>query len=412
MTFQADARDRIRAKLDAEPEVGPTSQFVPGASGRPSAASQHGGGERSEPLQFIDPCAWHGKAVPPRRWIVDSLLPVGQVTMLNGDGGLGKSTLAMQLMAAAAVGRQWLGFNVMSCRSLGVFCEDAADELHARMADIVDHLDVGFLDLKPMTLSSRVGLDNVLVATDRYGKNPKATALYHDIRRQAVGFGAQLVILDSLHDLFGGNENSRVEARHFIGLLRRLAMDIDGAVLLCAHPSVAGMQNGSGSSGNTAWNNAVRSRLYLTRPPVTAEDDDADLDARQLKTMKANYGRAGGKIALRWSRGVFVREGYAGTVDGQVARIEMDGRMLAALRAMIENGSMVAADPAARTGFATVVRQHSTCRQYGFKDAVAAQERLLNEKKIERVEMGPPSKRRLYLRPVEMRYPGEGGGVE
>lgn len=377
-----------------------------------SAAPLRAGGERSEPLQIIDPCAWHGQSIPARRWIVDGLLPVGQVTMLNGDGGLGKSTLAMQLMAAAAVGRDWLGFKVQPCRSLGVFCEDAADELHARMADIVDHLDVDFRDLEPMILSSRVGLDNVLVATDKYGKNPKATALYHDIRRRAIGFGAQLVILDSLHDLFGGNENSRVEARHFVGLLRRLAMDIDGAVLLCAHPSVAGMQNGSGSSGNTAWNNAVRSRLYLTRPPVTAEDDDADLDARQLKTMKSNYGRAGGKIALRWSRGVFVREGYTSAADSQVARIEMDARMLAALRAMIENGSRVAADQFAKGGFATAIRQHPTCRQYGFKDAVGAQERLLNEGKIERVEMGPPSKRKMFVRPADMRYPGEQADAE
>jgi RecA-family ATPase len=79
-------------------------------------------------------------------------------------------------------------------------------------------------------------------------------------------------------------------------------MEIDGAVLLNAHPSQAGLNSGSGTAGSTAWNNAVRSRLYLQR----LEGEDAEPDARVLETKKSNYGRIGGTIALRWSRGVFV----------------------------------------------------------------------------------------------------------
>ena len=66
------------------------------------------------------------------------------------------------------------------------------------------------------------------------------------------------------------------------------------------------MANGSGSSGNTAWNNSVRSRLYLER--IIARDKELacelDPDARVLRTVKANYGRVGGEIALRWVDGV------------------------------------------------------------------------------------------------------------
>ncbi|MDP6385061.1 MAG: hypothetical protein QGI93_02590, partial [Planctomycetota bacterium] len=47
---------------------------------------------------------------------------------------------------------------------------------------------------------------------------------------------------------------------------------------------------GSGFSGSTAWNNSVRSRLYLTKPKL-GDDDQADhrTPERLLRAMKSNY---------------------------------------------------------------------------------------------------------------------------
>jgi hypothetical protein len=76
-----------------------------------------------------------------------------------------------------------------------------------------------------------------------------------------------------------GNENDRAQARQFIGMLRGLAIRHECAVLLLSHPSVAGIASGGGSSGSTAWNNSVRSRLYLSR--VVGNDGfEANPDAR------------------------------------------------------------------------------------------------------------------------------------
>jgi hypothetical protein len=41
-------------------------------------------------------------------------------------------------------------------------------------------------------------------------------------------------------------------------LLKRLARKHDCAILLLAHPSLTGLNTGSGMSGSTGWNNAVR----------------------------------------------------------------------------------------------------------------------------------------------------------
>ncbi len=86
----------------------------------------------------IDPTTWHGVAVPEREWIVQDWLPVGHVTLLYGDGGVGKTLLAQQLMTSCATGSPWCGLAVQKCRVFGMFCEDDADELHRRQAAILD----------------------------------------------------------------------------------------------------------------------------------------------------------------------------------------------------------------------------------------------------------------------------------
>ncbi len=102
------------------------------------------------------------------------------------------------------------------------------------------------------------------------------------------------MLIDSLHDVFSGNENFRPEARAFVQGMAKIATMINGAVVVLAHPSLSGLDRGIGTSGSTAWNNAVRSRLYLTLPDTPAIARDTEI--RLLTTVKANYSRAGREI--------------------------------------------------------------------------------------------------------------------
>ena len=92
----------------------------------------------------------------------------------------------------------------------------------------------------------------------------------------------------------------------FIALLRRLARDSGAAVLLLAHPSVAGKAIGEGTSGSTGWNNSVRSRMYFKNVKKEDTRESAD-DIRELEVMKANYAKKSEVVRVRWERGVFVR---------------------------------------------------------------------------------------------------------
>src|SRR5690606_31010764 len=74
-----------------------------------------------------------GSEPPPRRWLVPELMPRGNVTLLYGDGGLGKSTLALQLAVSTALGGHWLGRPVVQGEVLYLSAEDDAPELHRRL---------------------------------------------------------------------------------------------------------------------------------------------------------------------------------------------------------------------------------------------------------------------------------------
>lgn len=248
----------------------------------------------------FSPASWGDGAPPQREFLVDGCFPKGSVVLLSGDGGLGKSLLMQQLCTAISLGRAWLGMPGRQVKAYGLFCEDDRDELWRRQQDINRHYECGMGDLEDVLYRSRPGRDNILCRFGKWDAVPQPTPLFHAMISTVKQFGAQLVVIDTASDVFGGNEIAKDQVRAFITLLRGWAIDIDGCIVLTAHVSNEGLSSGSGLSGSRAWSNSVRARLWLTGKSKDGGDE------RYLRTMKANYGRAGGKIPLKWANGVFV----------------------------------------------------------------------------------------------------------
>ncbi len=261
----------------------------------------------------IFPTSLQNAPVPPREWLVEDWIPRGSVTGLYGDGGVGKSLLAMMLMTCVSQGYPFLNLPTAQTKTFGFFCEDSEDELHRRQNDINHHYGCDFIHLEKMAWQSRVGKDNLLMTFDK--GIGKYTETYSLMKEEIQDIGASFVIIDTAADTFGGNENARPEVRQYINLLGQLAIDIQGTVLLCAHPSRSGLADETGSGGSTAWNNTLRSRLYLRRPKLKDGDEASEGDAkgiRELEKMKSNYSSVGDKITLRWASGAFQIEGEMG----------------------------------------------------------------------------------------------------
>lgn len=254
---------------------------------------------RPTPLTWRSPVDWGDRTPPRHNWIVEGCFLAGTVAMLSGDGGLGKSLIMQQLCTCAAAGRMWLGHSIRRVRSLALFCEDDADELERRQYQINRHYGCANTDLDEFRWLSRPGQDSALMTFGRWGsEGGKVTDLGRALERKAKDFGAQIIVCDTRKDVFRGNQIDEDQARVFVSHLRRLAIAIEGVVILTAHPSQTGRSEGSGESGSVAWHNSVRSRLYLY-------EDKAKL--LWLRTMKNNHAARGGKIPLAWRQGVFVR---------------------------------------------------------------------------------------------------------
>ncbi|MFP6706425.1 MAG: AAA family ATPase [Alphaproteobacteria bacterium] len=263
------------------------------------------GRQETSSLELIDPRDWMTKATPERQWLVEDYIPMMHVTGFYGDGGSGKTLLTHQLLTSVATGKDWLGMPVRQMRGIGFFCEDYEDDLHINQDNINYALGLAYSDLGDMRVISRVGEDNILMSFIN-GNKGERTALFEQLLTAAQEFGAQFVLIDTLADTFDGNENVRGQARQFIAnVCGRIAREIEGVIVVCAHPSIAGMKSGDGYGGNTAWSNTVRSRLYLSRAGEL-DDADADPNERVLSRKKANYSGLGEDLPLVWFEGVLL----------------------------------------------------------------------------------------------------------
>ena len=72
------------------------------------------------PLHIWSGADWWGHDVPPLEWVVPGIIPARTVTMISGDGAVGKSLIACQLAICATVDKPWLGKVVhMACDAFG-----------------------------------------------------------------------------------------------------------------------------------------------------------------------------------------------------------------------------------------------------------------------------------------------------
>lgn len=297
--------------------------------------------EPRAPLTWIDMATWDVEPVPARGWLVKDRIPLRQPTLLSGEGAVGKSMLVLHLLAATALGRDWLNFMPEPGPAWYFGAEDDKDELHIRLAGIQKHYNVTFADLVEgdFRMKSLYDEDAILGAPNRSGI-VEPTELYHQLYEQAGDIKPRAIAIDASADVFAGNEIDRTQTRQFVGLLRRLAGVCDGAVILLSHPSLTGISTGTGLSGSTAWHNSVRARMYFTAAkPEAGEQPDGDL--RELTFKKNNYGPKGESLVVRYQGGLFLPEQGLSSIEAAAAEQDAEQIFMALLAQYTASGRNV-----------------------------------------------------------------------
>jgi RecA-family ATPase len=346
------------------------------------------------PLATFSASSLASSPAPNREFHVEGLIPTRAVTLLGGDGGTGKSLLALQLAASTALGMPWLGLNVVQGPSLFLTAEDETDEVHRRLEDIARDLNKPLRELRDLHIISLAGEEALLGLRDKNSGVIVPTSLFAQLEASVGTLKPAVVSLDTLADVFGGDEIVRAQVRQFVSMLRGLALRNNTTIMLVAHPSLEGIRTGTGTSGSTAWSNCVRSRLYLERLK-----DEHDTDTRVLKIMKANYSPIGTEIRMRWQRGVFVPTQTTLAPSGLAllaAREKADQVFLDMLTAYQVEGRDVGAKPSSAYAPA-VFAKDARSQGIGARGLEGAMNRLFAAKRITVVETGPASKRRQRI---------------
>lgn len=253
-------------------------------------------------------------------WIIEGWLPAGRIGILSGQGGRGKSRLALQLAAAMASGQaDFLGGpptayglnrgSVLSGAQTVVYAswEDDRHEVGRRLRALStshNNCDGFHHSGFPFTLHLR-DLSNRLRYVDMAGEGPvwgpapgahistvaDITPAGRRLRKYAEESGAKMLVLDPLAAAFAGNENDRSLVRAFSAHWDRWGRDNDCAILVLAHPSKT---TGATYSGSTDWEAGPRFMWTLDyKEPAKGED------AKPALTLgKSNYGRRGATIWL------------------------------------------------------------------------------------------------------------------
>jgi hypothetical protein len=288
--LDADDTDELQHQVDQETEREETlTACYLSVGAAPSSPAAETPGTDRHPLDWA---VLEGQTVPERAWAIEHWLPMSAVTLLSGAPGSGKSLVAQALASSLALQREYLDYPPAPRRVLMWACEDDPAELWRRQVAIAKWLNVSLKDFAGRFFLESFDSREVALAS-LIDQQLIPTPALIELRAQIGDYKADVVVLDNLARLYAGNENDRHQVTSFIAMLNSVATPTGAAVLLLGHPS---KQSGSEYSGSTAWEAAVRARLYLGRhlPDEKPKDEDASEapdqeEIRYLCRRKANY---------------------------------------------------------------------------------------------------------------------------
>ena len=241
-----------------------------------------------------------GKA-PQRTWLIDRWLPEGRAGLFTGEGGRGKSWLALQLAASLAAGEpEWLpgaDLDLLDAPHAPIksgataviwTAEDEPAEAHRRL-DIMQPLGGGLDTADRLHVIDASG-EGALWAPDekiRYSAVGAPTDAGERLRNYCAEYPPRLLVVDNLAAAFACNENDRAMVRAFMTSWDGWARETKCAVMFVAHPSRAHTD----FSGSTDWRAAARWLWSFGLKPIDDKDGktkDSD-KAPKLENLKSNY---------------------------------------------------------------------------------------------------------------------------
>jgi hypothetical protein len=186
----------------------------------------------------------------PVEWLWFPRIPLYAVTMIEGEEGIGKSTMVCEIAAAFTNGGGLKDFQVSEP---GNILWLAAEDDHART-------------LKPRLLSANANCERIIVKKTIFKLDPKGLSV---LRAAVKKYESSLVIIDPIISYCDGDPNKAEVARATTNALTEIAQELHCTFILLRH---IGKSKGGGdprAAGlySIEWRAAVRSSLLVGKDP-------------------------------------------------------------------------------------------------------------------------------------------------
>jgi len=223
--------------------------------------------------------------VTPRKvlWLWKHRIPRGKLTLLAGDGGIGKSLLTMDLAQRISSGRPWPDSLCEPNPTGGVVIVSAEDDIDDT---IVPRLKAAGADLARIVAIQGIEYTD----QERKRRGVRGFNLQHDMPALEAAIdatdGCSLIIIDPVTAFMGkarGNDN--VEVRGCLAPLAALAADTGVAIVLVSHLNKPGAAAATTAMhrviGSIAFSAAARATWLVCR-------DEEQPQRRLMLPIKAN----------------------------------------------------------------------------------------------------------------------------
>lgn len=284
-------------------------------------------------------------ALQPRRWVLRRALLRGEITVLDGPGGVSKSTLILTLAAHLVQGFNFLDWEncVGSCKAIVHNSEDSLEELSMRLHAICYHY--GF---DTQAVAARIALisgksreaPRMRLATGTGGRGDPVLGVEASMRflvdTARSTTDVALAAFDPLAKLHGANENDNTAMSAVMDILEAVATEADVAGLAAHHTAKA--VDAKGGRGASSITDSARVALSLRGP----SDEDAvlygiDATERELfvRLDDGKMNRSLRRSEPLWLRKIGVRLPNAETI-GVLDKVDMTHRALQLRRQLAE----------------------------------------------------------------------------
>ena len=275
----------------------------------------------------IETANLHEVEITRRRWMAYPFLPETEVTLLTGQGGIGKSFLLLQLGSLLAAGYTDASLSqseLTGSKHYHYFIqpgltpsweepqpvvyasyEDNMSEIRRRTSTLYKRFDwfaekqsIIFDNFHPISMRGAVCVWGPEIGK-HYQTRSQPTRAADQLKKECECKKAKLLMIDPLSACFYGDENNKAEVYAFIHSWAEWGEETDTAVLISGHLPKGKEARRSGYSGTAAWEGAVRSLFTLDRFDMNEnEDGEREKDGNKnrprrwylsIKGIKGNY---------------------------------------------------------------------------------------------------------------------------